>query len=129
MPSIFIVFDSLCGTHLPSFWIFPIACKRTEMTCRQTELQALFQFVFSEFIFLQFVRFNFFLRTSSTRFIFKTKISLVKFLISFFTCSITYSILFTCNINHFSSIFFSDETQSRWKIEYALLLHREHYDF
>jgi len=79
---------------------------------------------------LQFVCFNL-LRASSTRFIFKTEISLAKFLIPSFSCSMIYSVLFICRINHCSgssSIFLQMKREMDEKSNMLFCYcHREHY--
>jgi len=93
----------------PSFWTFPIICKRTKMACCVTKLFCKLLFSVRRVYIQQCLirRLNL-LRVSSMRFIFKTEISLAKFLILSFTCSMTYSVLSICITNHcssFSSIF------------------------
>jgi len=42
--------DNSCGTHLLSFWTFPVVCKHTEMACYVTPSSASFFSVCAEFI-------------------------------------------------------------------------------
>jgi len=130
--SIFVVFGQfgyLLWNYLPSFWIFPIVCKHTEMACCQAVLQAPFQFAQSLYpAVLTAVRFNL-SRASRTRFIFKTEISLVKFLIPSFTCSMTYSVLSSTN-HCFSSIFLQMKREMDGKSNMSFCYyHCEHYWF
>jgi len=105
--------------------------KHTEMAycVRQAVLQAPFQFAQSLYPAVLAIRPFQFFEASNTWFIFKTEISLAKVLISFFTCSMTYSSI--CSTNHcsgFSGIFLQMKREVDGKSNMLFCYcHREHY--
>jgi len=126
--------DNSCGTRLLFFWTFPIVCKRREIAfCITPSCSASFFSVYAECISSTAYNSSVSIFWERTRFNFKIKIFLMKFLILSFACIMTYSVLSICSTNHcsgFSSIFLLMKREVDVKSNMLFCYcHREHYWF